>query len=754
MEYQDFLENKKIRIENKGIDVPIENLNPNLFEWQKHIVKWALKRGKSALFEDCGLGKTIQQLEWANQINLYTQEPVLILAPIAVSYQTLKEGEKFGIKANIAENEKQIINGINITNYEKLHKFNCNIFSGVCLDESSILKSFSGKIRNQIIELFMNTSFKLACTATPSPNDYEELGNHTEFLNIKTRLEMLSEFFVHDSGDTSNYRLKAWAEDRFWEWVSLWAVMIQKPSDIGFDDNGFILPEIEYKEVYIEHDPFEDGELFTKQVKGMNGRMKVRRSSLQKRCEKAAEVANSINDQVFVFCKLNDESETSAKLIDGCREIQGKTKESDRIDIFDSFVNGNLKSIISKVEIAGYGMNFQNCCNVISVGLTDSFEEFYQMVRRFWRYGQKRKVTAYIILDEREGTIVENIQKKEAAHLEMAENMRKYMSLERLDIFIDKVKDEYEEIKIEEDRYTIYRGDSFQIAPKIKDESIDFTVFSPPFLNLFCYSDSIRDIGNSKTKDQFFEHFDFLIKEIYRTTKPGRLCAVHCQEMAYQKEKHGFIGIYDFPGDIIRAFEKQGFIQHCPRITIWKDPLIEATRTHSLRLLHCQIEKDSTRCGVGTPDSIVVMRKPGDNAIPIKHENGFIDYIGENTPKTNNARSFSEFTWRSYASPVWTDIRQTETLNTKNAKEKDNEPHICPLQLDSIERLIELYSNENEVVYSWFAGIGSEGYVALKKNRKFVGVELKRSYFNEMIKNLKMALSFRKQLEFDFEEAV
>ena len=291
MSYEQFIESKLKTVESAGIDIPKENCNPLLFEFQKDIVRWALAKGKTAVFADCGLGKTAIQLEWAHQIGAHTGKNVLILAPLAVAKQTQREGLKFGISVTVCESQKDVQPGINITNYEKLNRFEANAFEGVVLDESSILKSFTGKIRNEIIENFARVPFKLACTATPAPNDYMELGNHSEFLGVMSRTEMLAMFFVHDGSDTAKWRLKGHAEDVFWKWMCSWAVFLDNPVSIGYEMQGYDLPKLTVTEI------IADGEDYENVTLSLTQRRKVRKDTLQERCRKAAELVNASDEQ-------------------------------------------------------------------------------------------------------------------------------------------------------------------------------------------------------------------------------------------------------------------------------------------------------------------------------------------------------------------------------------------------------------------------------------------------------------------------
>lgn len=428
MEYKKFLEKKLSFKKDSGFVIPEKNLNSGLLPFQKACVSWALKKGRAALFEDCGLGKTVQQLEWAHQVYKKTNKPILILAPLAVSLQTKREGEKFGIKVLVCESQKDVVNGINITNYEKLHKFEPD-FSGIVIDESSILKAFSGKTRNQIIEFSQNIPYRLACTATPAPNDFEELGNHAEFLGICTRAEMLSMFFINDTANCGTWRLKGHVEDNvFWEWMSQWTIMISKPSDIGFDDNGFILPEIRYFEHIVPAiEKPKLGFFHSATKRSLMDRKRIRQQTIPIRTDKAAEIINKDRDMWVVWCGLNKESEMLSQKIEKCHEITGSQDETIKSKLMIDFALGNIKRVVTKSRIAGRGMNWQICHKAAFVGLSDSWEDLYQAIRRIYRFGQKKEVEIHIFLEERELTVLENIKRKELNAQKMIQNLIRYM---------------------------------------------------------------------------------------------------------------------------------------------------------------------------------------------------------------------------------------------------------------------------------------------------------------------------------------
>lgn len=411
--YKDFINNKNFILENNGFDIDKSELNPSMFDFQKDIVRWALKKGRSAIFADCGMGKTLMQLEWSKKVG----GKILIVAPLSVTTQTQREGEKFGYKVTICESQEDVQDGINITNYEKLDKFECNIFNGVVLDESSILKSFTGKIRTQIIDYFQKTPYKLACTATPAPNDFMELGNHSEFLGIMTRAEMLSMYFVHDGGQTSKWRLKRHAESIFWQWMASWAVFIDNPVNLGYEVDGYDLPKLNIHEIIV------DGEEPSTENLTLTQRRQARKDSLELRCQAAANLVNSNDEQWLVWCDLNDESHRLWELCEDSWEIKGSDKPKYKIETMVDFSNDEIKCLVTKPKIAGFGMNWQQCHNMIFVGLSDSYEAYYQALRRCWRFGQTEEVNVYIVISAKEGCVKENIQRKEQDNIKMQKAM-------------------------------------------------------------------------------------------------------------------------------------------------------------------------------------------------------------------------------------------------------------------------------------------------------------------------------------------
>lgn len=732
--YQDFLEQKRISIKPAGFE-PGDILDA-LYPFQRDIVKWACRKGKACIFADCGMGKTPMQLEWARQVHAHIGGIVLIVAPLAVAAQTVREGAKFGIDVNHVRRAEDIAEGINITNYEMLHKFEGIELSGVVLDESSILKSYSGKIRNQIIDMFSNVPFKLACTATPAPNDYMELGNHAEFVGAMTRTEMLAMFFIHDGGETSKWRLKGHAVGVYWDWVSQWAVVVTKPSDMGYEDGAFKLPPLDVHPHVISTDgDGTDGRLFAVESVTLSEQQRSRRTTVDKKVGYIAQVVNSSDASWLIWCDLNAESEHLAKSIPDAVEVRGSDPDDWKEQAMLGFADGTYRVLVTKPSIAGFGMNWQQCSHIAFCGISNSYEQFYQAVRRCWRFGQTQPVEVIVTITDQETAIFRNVMDKRYASSEMQEQMVKRSARIREDGGMT-LRDTapYVEEDARGEHWWLLMGDCVERIREIADGSVGYTIFSPPFASLYTYSNSDRDMGNSKTDEEFAEHFKFLVRELYRVTMPGRLVSFHCMNLPASKERDGFIGLKDFRGELIRAFQDEGFVFHS-EVTIWKDPVTAMQRTKAIGLLNKQKNKDSSISRQGIPDYLVTMRKLGDNPKPIEHTND----------------DFPIAMWQKYASPVWMDINPSRTLQYRSARANEDERHICPLQLDVIERGIDLWSSPDDIVLSPFAGIGSEGYVAVKKGRRFIGIELKPSYFNCAANNLKQAEDECKQMTiFDF----
>lgn len=754
--YQEFLESKRIRVEPVGIDVSIDSMNPILFDWQKAIVRWALHRGRSALFEDCGLGKTFQSLEWSKHICEHTSSNVLILAPLAVAQQTKREGEKFGVGVTVCRTGSDVRPGINVTNYERLHHFDPSMFSGIVLDESSILKSFDGVTRKALTEFATGIKFRLCCTATPAPNDLIEITNHSEFLNIMGGKEIIALFFKQDGNTTHAWKLKGHAREAFWKWMAEWSIAIRKPSDIGYDDGKFVLPELHMNQITTQGKPME-GQLFVVEARTLEERRNARRSSMDDRVAACADLVNNSDEEWIVWCDLNAESEALTKAIPGSVEIRGSNTPEYKEEKLLGFPNGEFRVLVSKPSIAGHGMNYQHCRNMVFVGLSDSYEALYQATRRCWRFGQEREVNVYIVTGEAEGAVVANIERKEKQATDMFDAIVRNMAVHELNKKAERSEMKYKRDTATGTDWTMHLGDSVEVIREIGENSVGLSVFSPPFPGMYAYTNSSRDVGNVKNIQELINHFKFLMGDILRITKPGRSCCIHLTQEPVFKGKDGYVGLRDFRGKIISEMQDSGWIYY-GEVTIDKNPQVKASRTKEHTLLFKTLSQDSSNVRPALADYILQFKKPGDNSEPImagSHERWNKDK-GWITPEE----------WCEWACPVWyramptndgrfpnypsrhmeTDgIRETEVLQVRSARESDDEKHLCPLQLGVIERVIKLWSAPGDTVFSPFAGIGSEGYQALRLFRKFIGIELKESYWNVACENMERGLESRQE---------
>jgi hypothetical protein len=428
--YADFLARKRMIDPPTGID-GFKSVPSVLFPHQADIARWALRRGRAAIFAGTGLGKTLMELVWSQVVAAHTGKPVIVFAPLAVSAQHIREAEKFSLPACIARGMADVTGpSVYVTNYQKIHHFDLSAFGGVVLDESSILKSTDGQYRTRLIAECAAVPFRLAATATPAPNDFMELGNHAEFLGVMSYTDMLATFFVHDGGDTQKWRLKGHAENEFWKWMASWAVMLRKPSDLGYPNDGYDLPPlIEHQHtVSVDYGPSADtGLLFPMEASSLQERIAARRDTVSERVAKAAAVTPA--DRPFVWwCNLNSESEALVRAIPGAVEVRGSDSDADKERKLADFTSGRLRVLVTKPSIAGHGMNWQHCADCGFVGLNDSFEQVFQAVRRFWRFGQSRPVNVHFIAAETEGAVVANLRRKEANAERMAAAMVSHMA--------------------------------------------------------------------------------------------------------------------------------------------------------------------------------------------------------------------------------------------------------------------------------------------------------------------------------------
>jgi DNA modification methylase len=743
--YETFLTSKHFVAPPAGFDVDPAQINPMLFPFQRDITLWALRRGRSAVFADCGMGKTAIELEWRKFVSAYTGKPVLILAPLAVSKQTVREGEKFGVAVNICRSSGDLVPGVNITNYEMLGHFDPDLLGGVCADESSILKARDGVTCQALTEFARGIPFRLAASATPAPNDLVELTNHAEFLDVMHGKEIIALFFTQDGNTTHRFRLKGHAKRDYWRWLASWSVALRRPSDLGYPDGDFILPPLEMHQLVVASGP-STTTLFPVEALTMQERRAARRDSLTERVKVCADMVNASDQPWLIWCDLNVESEQLARSIPDAVEVRGTDTPEHKEDSMLDFAAGKIRVLVTKPSIAGFGMNWQHCANVAFVGLSDSYEQFYQAVRRVWRFGQKKQVNCYVITSEMEGAVLKNIKRKEKQAAEMMENLVDNMAGLSLGQ-AERSKMEYRRETATGKGWTMHLGDSVEVVGEMEPNSIGLSIFSPPFPGMYAYTDSEHDMGNVRDIEEMLQHYSYLIAPLLRVTMPGRLCCVHLTQSPAFKNREGYIGLHDFRGRMIEMMQAGGWV-YTGEVTIDKNPQVKAARTKEMGLLFKTLATDSSMSRMALADYLIYFKKPGDNPRPINS--------GSN-PKYNDGPGWiTDEEWIEWAAPVWYGadrgvpggIRETDVLNVTQARETNDERHLCPLQLGVIKRAIKLWSAPGDTVLDPFGGIGSTGFEALKLDRLFVGVELKQSYWRSAIRNLENAVRLGSQVSF------
>jgi hypothetical protein len=663
---------------------------------------------------------------------------VLVLAPLAVARQTEREAVKFGIDGVAAVREPCESDApILVTNYERLHLFQDEDWAAIVLDESSILKSVDSRTRDALTRWAAAIPYRLCCTATPAPNDHTELGNHAEFLGVLTRAQMLGTYFVHDEKNVGvqHWRLKGHAHEAFWRWVAGWALAVRMPSDLGYDDTGFRLRPLEVIHQWTEGAKVEEGRLFSVEARTLTERREARVASTSERVALCAErVAAEADTPWVVWCDFNRESEALAKAIPGAVELRGSDAPERKEQVLVDFAEGRVRVLVTKPSIAGFGLNWQHCARMAFVGLSDSFEQWYQAVRRCWRFGQEHRVRVYVFASEAERLVVENVQRKQREAERMMDQIVKYLA----DARAARDTGGYSRDLAEGDGWQLHLGDCLDVSAELEPGSVGLSVFSPPFPGMYVYSDSPRDLGNTYDLREFSRSMRVLAGNLFAATMPGRSCAIHLCQTTAQKVRDGYVGVKDFRGSVIRVMERAGWIYY-GEVCIDKDPQVKAIRTKDQGLLFKSLARDSAVMHMALADYVLQFRRPGMNPVPIA--------AGISERYRNPDGWITAEEWIEWAAPVWYragadypgGIRETDVLNVAQARDQRDERHLAPLQLGVIERCVKLWSAPGDLVYSPFAGIGSEGVVALQHDRRFVGSELKPSYWRVACRNLEAA---------------
>tara|TARA_R110002012_G_scaffold241693_2_gene415978 strand:+ start:869 stop:3085 length:2217 start_codon:yes stop_codon:yes gene_type:complete len=732
-DYNKFLETKTKSHISSGFDIEESELSNHLFDFQKYIVKAALKKGQFAIFADCGLGKTLMQLSWAFEVHKKTNKKVLILCPLAIVEQTKKEAVKFNIDLTCFD----------ITNFEQLKNIDVSNYSGVVLDESSILKGKDGNLSNLIINSFNKTPYKLACSATPSPNQHLELGMHVNFLGVDTYDNMKSMFFVQDAKikKSDKWRLKQHAVNDFWKYVCSWSISVDNPATLGFNADGYSLPEIEYVEHIIPIEN-ESGNLFNSVNVSATDINKDLKRSLDKRIEKVKELVNNSDKQWLIWGLQNAETDLLNKEIDKSFNVHGSLKPEIKADKLNGFAKNEFQNLITKTSIASFGLNYQNCSNMIFCSYDFKFEAFYQAVRRSYRFGQKNKVTVHLLVPETQQNVRSTIIEKQKKHNKMIKEMAKYSAETEYMKESKELTQEQEEVK--NDSVWLMNGDCVEKLKKIEDNSIDYSFFSPPFSSLYTYSDDPKDISNVKNDCEFYKHFTYVVKELKRVIKSGRLVSMHVMQGTTGIGKDGFYSIKDLRGDLIRLFQKEGFYFHAEKM-IRKSPQLAAIRTKNHQLMHGSTKKDSSICRPGLADYILTFRNKGKNEVPIQNEIDFDNWCKIAEP-AEYVGDIEINTLQRINDQLWMDIEEGDTISSfRKAKGEKDEKHMTPTQLTVIENSYLLWSNKGDTVLSPFGGVGSESVTALKMDRKPIAIELKNSYYEMLKKNISNQMDLMNQ---------
>lgn len=786
MSYAEYLARKKPRMPDAGFDPPALRAAAGLRDYQQQVVDRMLRQGRGCVFADCGAGKTRIELEWARSVAEHTGRPVLVLTPLAVGRQMRAEAAEMGIRicrqgespCEHLETEPIPVDGteyatelrclrcgrptasnppamVQIANYQRLHHFDPGDYAGIVLDESSILKDLRGATREALTEWAAQVPFRLAATATPAPNDIMELLTHAEWLGVMTVQEAQGTWMVNDASTAGHsWRLKGHAVADFWRWVRTWASIFRRPSDLGCPDPpGYDPPPYRVEKHFFDGALIdESGRLFAHG--GLAELRRARKLSLPETVQRIAALVAAGSERFdcldcgagvradddgccttcgadcvvtqeswVIWCELNVEADALAKAITGAVNLHGSLSDDAKEAALEGFVSGEHRVLITKPGIAGHGMNWQHCARMAWCGMGYSYERVYQAVRRCWRHGQAREVVVHVVGDRSAEHAWRVVQSKETEAMQLydsAEAMRR--SDARASIgFPDSMQR-----RESGDGWRIMEGDSVETVTTIDDASIGLSVFSPPFPGMYVYSDHPADMGNVQSIDEMVEGFGHLAERMLPKMIPGRSCLIHITQATAQKLRDGYIGLRDFRGPLIAEMVRRGWI-HYGEICIDKNPQVKAVRTKDRGLMFVSLDRDAADMHVAMADMLLQFRAPGDNPEPVKPE-------------------CTREEWIRWARPIWTGsdadddgIRETDTLNAAIGREASDERHICPLQLGLIRRAVRLWSNRGDLVYSPFAGIGSEGVVAVSLGRRFAGGELKPSYYAAAVEHVRAA---------------
>jgi DNA modification methylase len=814
-DYNKFLESKIVIASDYGTE--IDSVNEKLLEHQKDIVKWSISGGRRAIFASFGLGKTMMQLEIAVQVSKITNKPFLICMPLGVVGEFKDDLEFLYPEKSIKYiKDSDSIDSVNkeiiyVTNYERIRKgdVQADLFGGVSFDEASILRNLKTETTNYVLKHFSKINYRFVATATPTPNDFIEILNYADYLGVIDRGHALTRFFQRDSTKAGHLTLYPNKKEEFWKWVSTWAVFINKPSDLGYSDEGYLLPKLNFNEVFVEN--LTDAEILNKRgervlfkdtTKSLVDVSREKSESVNVRINKAFEIVNKQpEDNWILWHHLEVErAELNRKFKDfNIKSVYGSQSNDEKESLLIDFKHNKFQILSTKPKIAGSGCNFQHACNnMVFVGIDYKFNDFIQAIHRCYRFKQAKEVNVYAIYTQNEQDVLKALKDKWRKHIELQSEMINLVREYGLNT--DKIKSDMKRQIFNSRKSTkiggatVFNEDTVVIHNEMESNSTDMILTSIPFGDHYEYSDNYNDMGHNHGNEEFFKQMDFLTPNLLRTLKPGRIAAIHVKDRIRYSYQNGtsFTTISDFSGETVRHFLKHGFYL-MGKITITTDVVRENNQTY--RLGHSEQCKDASKMGVGLPEYVLLFRKAPthmDNAYadaPVQKEkkdydlatwqldahafwksdgNRFfsanelkqmdVDRIchywkNHNLEKVYNfkehvqicndldsvdklSRLFMTLPNHSNSELVWTDINRMNTLNTNQANRK-KEKHICPLQLDIIERLINRYTMKGEIVDDPFGGLFSTAYKALEMGRGAISTELNPNYYEDGLFYLK-----------------
>lgn len=818
MEYTDFLESKIVIAKDYGYSEFNESkLNSKLLPHQKDIVSWSIKGGRRAIFASFGLGKTVMQLEIAVQVSQITNKPFLIVMPLGVVGEFKDDLEFLYPEKSIKYiTDSDVVNEVDtdiiyVTNYERIRKgdVTAELFGGVSFDEASILRNLKTETTNYVLKHFKNVNYRFVATATPTPNDFIEILNYADYMGVIDRGHALTRFFQRDSTKAGHLTLYPNKKEEFWKWVSTWAVFINKPSDLGYSDEGYILPKLNFNEILVEN--LSDGVILNKRgeqvlfkdtTKSLVDVSREKSESIDLRIEKTFEIVNKQpNDNWILWHHLEAERLALNKKFKeySIKSVYGSQTNDEKESLLIEFKHSKYQILSTKPKIAGSGCNFQHACNnMVFVGIDYKFNDFIQAIHRCYRFRQTKEVNVYAIYTQNEQDVLKALKEKWRKHIELQSEMINLVREYGLNV--DKIKSDMKRQIFKNRRQatisgaTVYNEDTVTIHEEMESNSTDFILTSIPFGDHYEYSDNYNDMGHNHGNDEFFKQMDFLTPNLLRTLKPGKVAAIHVKDRIRYSYQNGtsFTTIDDFSGKTVAHFQKHGFYL-IGKITVTTDVVRENNQTY--RLGWSEQCKDATKMGVGLPEYVLLFRKA-----PSENNNAYADepctktkeeYTRANWQldahaywKSNGNRFFSSEElkqmevdkitryWKKHNLEqvysfeehlniceilesqdklsslfmtlpnhsnndlVWTDVNRMNTLNTNQANRK-KEKHICPLQLDIIERLINRFTMPGDVIDEPFGGIMSTPYKALEMGRKCIATELNPQYFDDGLYYLK-----------------